>query len=134
MHQFNGGWRARDDLPCEPDHHLKWVRVGDCTGDENIRRIAVPFVGGCSAINTRREGYIRERGLRGFIRFIGIVGFVIGHRGGLQGIGCCETWNVEGGRIVAQREGQLAVVRRHPRNLKFIAADLGASIAQLFAA
>ena len=98
--QFNGGWRARDDLPCEPDQYIEGIRVGDRAGDANVRGIAVPFIGCRFAINGGGEGYIGERRFLGLVRFVGIIGGIVDHWSGLQGVRSGETWNVEGGGLI----------------------------------
>ena len=134
MDQFNSGWRARDDLPCEPNHHVERVRVGDRAGDENIRSVAVPFIGCRSTIHGCRKGDIGERRFRGFVRVVGVIGRIVDHWSGLQGVRSGETWNVEGRGFMVQCKGQSAIIGSCPQNGEFVTAHLSGSIAQLFTA
>ena len=130
VHQFNGGRRARDDRPCKPDHHVEGIRVGDRTGDENIRRIAIPLKRGRPAIYGCGERDVGEgwtRGLVGFVGFVGLVSTRVGCR--LECEGCGETWHVVHRWVVAQSHVKTPVVRPLTADDNFVAPCLCRTVA-----
>ena len=54
-HQLNGWRRARNNLPREPNRCVERIWV-DRAGDDNVRGVAVPFVGGRGHNQRWREG------------------------------------------------------------------------------
>ena len=127
VHQFNSGWRARDDLPCKSNHHVEGVGVGDRACDENVRSVAVPFVGRRSAIHCCGEGDVGEGWTGGLV---GLVGFILfGDNGCFKGstdhhIGCVKLWIG-----LVEVEVEQSIVGTRACDFKEVAPNFGGTVA-----
>ena len=129
VHHFNRRWRARNDLPGEPDHHVEGIGVGDRAGDAHVRSVAVPRVGGRSAIHGGREGDIGERRLNGLVGLVGGVGLVSFRIG-------CRSKDKRGGKFrEVERRGrgskadhQPAVVGADALNGQLVSTNLSRAV------
>ena len=126
--QFDGGRRAGNDLPCEPNHDVERVRVGHRAGDANVRGVAVPFVGRIPTINDGAKGCVGEGRTSGLVGLVGGVGFVARIRCRSKGKRVGKFREVERRRRGSELDHQAAVVGAGALDAQFVSSNLGRAV------